>query len=390
MREITSAVEKWFSCDEGVAIAQVVKTWGSSPRRPGAMMAISSSGRIAGSVSGGCVEGAVVSSSEKCLTSNRSELLTFHASDAEAQGVGLSCGGSVDVLLTVWNQGLFELEAELAKLDAGYYRVTRLPVKGQAENTGQMFLLAEVASVEQAIRAKPEAQNRVTISQLGDDRFCVVLPHNHSVEGSVVNSIAAQLLSDFDGSAYQEAGMLNVKGKWFVAVVRPKAKIVCVGATHTSVFLCRFASIMGYKTTVVDPRRIFATDERFPFVDSLITEWPQEAFKHIAIDHQTAICALTHDPKIDIPALSIALKSDAFYIGSLGRPSTQVARYESLRELGYSDAQIGRISGPIGLDIGGKDPEDIALSVMAEISLVRRKPNATVKSMVDSAKRVAG
>ncbi len=152
--------------------------------------------------------------------------------------------------------------------------------------------------------------------------------------------------------------------------------------------LCEIAHVLGFRTIVIDPRRVFATGERFPGVDELVHAWPQEAFKAIPLTSNTAVCALTHDPKIDVPALSAALKSPAFYIGSLGRSTTQLSRYKALVEEGHTDEEIGRIFGPIGLDLRGREPSEIALSIMAEITAVRHGSPYQLTTMLESARKV--
>jgi xanthine dehydrogenase accessory factor len=164
---------------------------------------------------------------------------------------------------------------------------------------------------------------------------------------------------------------------------RTRPQLVCVGGTHVATFLTQIAYPLGYSTIVIDPRRLFVTENRFPHVDTLLHVWPQEAFRQIEITRETAICVLTHDPKIDVPALECALASPAFYIGSLGRPSTQRQRYRSLVKSGCSDEDISRIFGPIGLDLGGRSPEEIALAIYAEITATRYGRAAASRRMYE-------
>ena len=176
-------------------------------------------------------------------------------------------------------------------------------------------------------------------------------------------------------------------GAFFFARANPQPQLVCVGSVHISIHLTRMAKMLGYRTVVVDPRGAFATEERFPFVDELVHAWPQEAFKTLRLTSSTALCALTHDPKIDVPALAAALDSPAFYIGSLGRYTTQLSRYRQLVCEGYGDEAIGRVYGPIGLDLKGREPAEIALSVMAEITAVRHGGAFPMSMMLASARR---
>ena len=186
----------------------------------------------------------------------------------------------------------------------------------------------------------------------------------------------------------QDAGLVRpAAGAFFFARTRPQPLLVCVGSVHISIHLTRMAKMLGYRTVVVDPRGAFATEERFPFVDELGHAWPQEAFETLRLNEATALCALTHDPKIDVPALAAGLDSPAFYIGSLGRRTTQLSRYRQLVREGYSDEAIARVYGPIGLDLKGREPAEIALSVMAEITAVRHGATFPMSTMLASAQR---
>ena len=176
-------------------------------------------------------------------------------------------------------------------------------------------------------------------------------------------------------------------GTFFYARTNPQPVLVCVGSVHISIHLTRMAKMLGYRTVVIDPRGAFATKERFPFVDELVHAWPQEAFRALRLNESTALCALTHDPKIDVPALAAALDSPAFYIGSLGRFTTQLSRYRQLARLGYDDAAVARVFGPIGLDLKGRSPAEIALSIMAEITAVRHGGSFPSSTMLASARR---
>lgn len=180
---------------------------------------------------------------------------------------------------------------------------------------------------------------------------------------------------------------------WFFARVRPAPQLVCIGGVHIAMRLAEIAHVMGFRTVVVDPRRVFATGERFPGVDELVHAWPQEAFAEdgpVRLTANTAVCALTHDPKIDVPALQAALASPAFYIGSLGRSTTQLSRCRQLAGEGCPDEQIARIYGPIGLDLRGREPAEIALSIMAEICAVRHGSPYELSTMLETARGLEG
>lgn len=423
MREIRDDVRRWLAAGEGVALAQVTKTWGSSPRVPGACMAVTADGRIAGSVSGGCIEGAIAQVALDCLDGHLSSLEKFHASTRRAQEVGLSCGGNIEVFVSPLDEALFACEDALIAADADYVRVTAVeeaaaepeaadvspasdaepspqaardvdPSPASADSfesgapfVGLSFLLAGRGSAEAALARLDSAQaaGLARADVPGSADMVLIMPAdagNAAALAPVAAAVVARPLTASTGHVV-EGGL-----DWFFARMLSKPQLVCIGGVHIAVRLCEIAHVLGYRTVVIDPRGIFATDERFPAVDELVHAWPQEAFKDIPLTASTAICALTHDPKIDVPALLAALDSPAFYIGSLGRSTTQWARWRALREEGATDADIDRIFGPIGLDLRGREPAEIALSVMAEITAVRHGSPYELSTMLQSALKV--
>lgn len=411
MREIRDDVRRWL--DEGleVSLAQVTKTWGSSPRVPGSVMAVSVDGRMAGSVSGGCIEGAVAQVAIECADGHLSSLEKFHASTRRAQEVGLSCGGNIEVFVSRLDPASFALEEALLAADVDYVRVTAVEAlpepasacdgsgdpsragavagESDARLVGTSFLVAEEAALR---KAASEAADRLTCSSLSiaplGDGPCA-LAALEGVDPAVLEAVAAQVA---ERPRSESTGHVIEGGfDWFFARVQAKPQLVCIGGVHIAMRLCEIAHSLGYRTVVVDPRRVFATDERFPGVDELVHGWPQEVFGPegvVRLTAQTAVCALTHDPKIDVPALVAALESPAFYIGSLGRTTTQLARYRALREEGCKDEAIARIYGPIGLDLRGREPAEIALSVMAEITGVRHGCPYPLSTMAETAQRL--
>lgn len=380
MRELCKDVESWFNEGVRVALATVVKTWGSSPRAAGSVMAVDERGRMCGSVSGGCVEGSVVEAALDCLDSGSSSLEEFHATMEKAHEVGLSCGGSIDVLVANLDAGLFFAERSMIESNARYVRLA-VAKSTCADLLGQAILVAgpgrdgeggDCAGVE-----------RIELQNGGYAVVSTARPAAFSDE--TVQKAAAEALRR---TAREKTGTIALDTmELFFTRCDPVPQLVCVGGVHIAIHLARMASMLGYRTIVIDPRKTFSTAERFSFVDELVHEWPQEAFKHVELTSATAVCALTHDPKIDVPALSAALGSPAFYIGSLGRYTTQLSRYRELRECGHTDERIGRIYGPIGLDLRGKEPAEIALSVMAEITAVANGSELSSATMVESAHR---
>lgn len=431
MREISDDVRRWFDEGQAVALAQVTKTWGSSPRVPGSVMAVAGDSRLVGSVSGGCIEGAVAQVALECAGTPLSSLEKFHASTRRAQEVGLSCGGNIEVFVADLPRPLFALEESLLRSDEAYVRLTavetvfpdgcaadpspRIAAARESEGVaaGIMALAAEPAVLEQALALLAPADREALAVAQGDgvaiavasetaNRLTCLTDASGVAEGT--SQTAGRLTTrEAEGClavaeavasrpAFEDAGHVMADGvDWFFSRVRPKPQLVCIGGVHIAMRLAELAHIMGFRTVVVDPRRVFATGERFPGVDELVHAWPQEAFAEdgpVKLTANTAVCALTHDPKIDGPALVAALASPAFYIGSLGRSTTQLSRYRQLVEEGCDDEQVARIYGPIGLDLRGREPAEIALSVMAEICAVRHGSPYKLSTMLETAQQL--
>jgi xanthine dehydrogenase accessory factor len=340
MREILADVTNWISKDEQVALATVVRTWGSSPRRVGAKMALTPGAKISGSVSGGCVETAVFEAGIEALKSRRPQLLKFGVADDTAWEVGLACGGHIEVYVKPLDPVFFDhLRSELAARRT--FCVASI-VSGPSHLVGREILIEE---------------NQIQNS-LGDglDEIAQEKARYAMAEGQ-------SMLFDLE--------VKNETLQLFVDVENPPPTLVIIGGVHIAIALTALAKTLGFDTIVVDPRRAFGSAERFPHVDRLLQAWPQEAFKQISLNRETAIASLTHDPKIDDPALKIALKSRAFYIGALGSQKTQDKRRQRLSADGLTEEELDRLHGPIGLAIGGETPEEIALAIMSEIVATR-------------------
>ncbi|MFP4274851.1 MAG: XdhC family protein [Paracoccaceae bacterium] len=308
----------WHRAGRGAALATVVETWGSAPRRIGAQLAVSGDGEIEGSVSGGCVEGAVVAEALEAIEQGDARLLEFGVSDADAFAVGLACGGTIRVLVEPVGRAI--PEAMLVELVA--HRAARRPVAYVTDLEGR-------------------APRRLDITGWAE-RFRM------------------------DRSGVEE------DGRSFVAIHNPPLRLIVVGAVHIAQALLPMARIAGYDPVLVDPREAFASDTRFPG-ERLVHDWPDEALDAIGLDARTALVLLTHDPKLDDPALHRALRAEVFYIGALGSSRTHAKRVERLAAAGFSEAEIGRIHGPVGLDIGAAGPAEIALSILAQMTRVLRR-----------------
>lgn len=314
--DIPETALAWHRAGKGAALATVVQTWGSAPRRVGSQLAISGEGEIAGSVSGGCVEGAVVAEALDAIEDGRPAMLEYGVSDGDAFAVGLACGGTIRVL--VEPVGAVMPEALLAELVAA--RAAREPV---AYVTGL------------------EAERRL-VREGHAERFRM------------------------DRSGFEE------DGQTFVAIHNPPLRLIVIGAVHIAQALVPMARIAGFDPVIVDPRESFASAERFPG-ERLLHDWPDEALRAVGVDARTALVLLTHDPKLDDPALEVALAAECFYIGALGSTRTHAKRVERLASRGLSEAQIARIHAPIGLDIGAAGPSEIAVSILAEMLRVLRR-----------------
>ncbi len=300
----------WHQAGRGAVLATVVETWGSAPRRAGAQMAISGDGEIAGSVSGGCVEGAVAAAAEAALATGRGRLMEFGVSDGDAFAVGLACGGTIRVLVE--------------------------PV-GVVLRPDVLAALVEARAARRAVAYVCDAETGG-----GTLRF----------EG-----FAERFRMDRSG--------LEADGR-FVAIHSPPQRMIVVGAVHIAQALLPMARMAGFDPVVIDPRSAFGNAARFPG-ERIVDEWPDAALAAEGIDARTAVVTLTHDPKLDDPALQVAIGSEAFYIGALGSTRTHAKRVARLQEAGFAPDEIARISGPVGLDIGAATPGEIAVSVLAEV-----------------------
>lgn len=334
MRDILPDLDNWREENKPIALATVIQTWGSSPRRAGAKMALTPDGLITGSVSGGCVEGAVFESGVEALKSNRPQLLHFGVADETAWEVGLACGGSIDIFVKPLDTEFFDALHSL--LVEEHPAVVVTVVRGPQDILGCEMLVREDGSVKGSLHA--------------------------NLDGQAID-LARGALAQRESRRV----MLNDDTEVFIDVQLPPPTLIAVGGVHITIALMSLAKTLGYRTIVVDPRSAFGNEERFPNVDRLIQLWPQEAFQLIEITHSTAIAMLTHDPKLDDPALKIALPSPAFYVGALGSKTTQAKRRQRLLADGLTESQLKRLHGPIGLDLGAKTPEEIAMSIMSEI-----------------------
>ena len=340
MRDLLADYERLASTAR-VGRAVVTAVWGSAPRPEGSSLLATPDARMAGSVSGGCVENAAVEEIIGAIARGTPSTVSWGVSHERAWELGLSCGGTISVLVEP------AVRAEVlaaARSDAGSVVATVLSGRASAGSG----LVVDERGGHTAFGDFPSDLVRPTVAAAGD--------------------ALAKLTSRME-----TVGATGATTEIFLEVYPRRPTLLIFGGVHVATHLVHMAKPLGYRTIVADGREGFLTRERFPNADELILGWPEEVFARVGIDSATCICLLTHDPKFDEPALDAALRSPAVYIGAIGSRKTQQVRRERLRNAGYSEADVARLHGPIGLDLGGREPAEIALAILAEISAVRHK-----------------
>jgi xanthine dehydrogenase accessory factor len=350
MRDILKDVDQWVKEGEAVALATVIHTWGSAPRRVGAKMALTKSGKITGSVSGGCVESAVFEAGVQSLGNGQSQLLKFGVADETAWQVGLACGGRIEVFVQALDPAFLDLWKARLQSNRPFSVVS--VIDGPGDLLGKTMLVSE---------------DNVQLG-LGErlDQACIEKARAAQAEGR---------------SQSVELAWQGEQVRVFIETVKPTPALIMVGGVHIAIALTALAKTLGFQTVVIDPRRAFGNAARFPDVDRLIQSWPEEALSQVDVSSGAAVVMLTHDPKIDDPALKVVLNSPAFYIGALGSRATHEKRRRRLLADGVTSAQLDRLHAPIGLDIGAETPEEIALAIMAEIVAAQRQPSRSPEMM---------
>lgn len=345
MQEVIPEVENWRRQGLKVALATVVKAYGSAPRPAGAKMAVAETTDFAGSVSGGCVELAVIDEALEVLKTGRPKLVSYGITQDMLWEVGLACGGIIHVFIEPLDAAPQVYEVLKARLEAQAPAVAATVVRSE-RLLGRKALILDDGSV---------------VGSLGDPEL----------DGQVAADALGALEAERPELKVYRAGTEEVE-VFFDPYPAPP-KLVILGGVHTAIPLARMAKEVGFRVVVADPRAKFANRERFPTADEILVAWPDEALARVGVDRSTYIAILTHDPKIDEPALKAALNSPARYIGAIGARKTHAERVEKLRSWGFTDEQIGRIHAPIGLNIGAISPEEIAVSILAEVIAVRRQ-----------------
>lgn len=353
MLDVAEHLHRWIRADQDFAVATVVAVSGSAPRRPGAALAVDADGAAVGSVSGGCVEGAVYDSCQEALQSGRTVVQRFGYSDEDAFAVGLTCGGVIDILTTPVRRAdpcrpLFT--AALAAVCAGKTVALARVVDGPERFIGRGILVAADGSAQGTLGDGPE------LDRLAAAGARAQLDAGHTATVTV----------GMDGTYCGQALHLLVETS------APPPRMIVFGAIDFAAALVRLGKFLGYHVTVCDARPVFATWQRFPQADEVVVEWPHRYLESTDVDHRTLVCVLTHDAKFDVPLLEHALRLPIAYVGAMGSRRTHAERIRRLREVGMTDEQLARLRAPIGLDLKANTPEETALSIVAELVAVQR------------------
>jgi xanthine dehydrogenase accessory factor len=353
VREVLDELLRWWQAGEPAGLATVVAAFRSAPRAPGAAMLVGPHGAVSGSVSGGCVEGAVYELATEVIASGEPVLTRYGVSDDDAFAVGLTCGGVIDVFVqrvdrTSWPW----LDRVAAAVHDG--RPVAIATVTEHPDAGRLGA---------SLLVWPDATDGSLGSARVDDAVA------DDARGLLAAGRSTTLEYGPDGQR-RGAGM-----RVFVSSFAPRPRMLVFGAIDFAAAVARIGSFLGYRVTVCDARPVFATPQRFPAADEVIVDWPHRYLTAEAkagrLDGRTVITVLTHDPKFDVPLLEVALRLDVAYVGAMGSRRTHLDRLARLREAGLTDAELARLSSPIGLDLGARTPEETAVSIAAEIIALR-------------------
>jgi xanthine dehydrogenase accessory factor len=363
VRDVLPELVRWWRDGDAVGVATVVATFRSAPRPAGASMLVGPGGEAVGSVSGGCVEGAVYELSQEVVASGTPVLQRYGVSDDDAFAVGLTCGGILDVFVeTVSAQTFPELGAVADDIDAGR------PVA-----VATVIDHPDPAWVGRRLVVHPEDAGEPDAGSPGDSVAGVTLGSERADAAVTDDARGLLALGRTETLTYGPDGERRGEGmRVFVAAHAPRPRMLVFGAIDFAAAVAHVGSFLGYRVTVCDARPVFATTSRFPAADEVVVEWPHRYLTAEAdagrVDPRTVVCVLTHDPKFDVPVLEVALRlPEVAYVGAMGSRRTHEDRLERLRDAGLGDAELDRLSSPIGLDLGARTPEETAVSIAAEI-----------------------
>ena len=349
MRDILDPITKWWEANDTFGLATVVRTFSSAPREPGAAMAVSAAGEVVGSVSGGCVEGAVYELATEVTASGKPVLQRYGISDDDAFAVGLTCGGIIDIFVEPASRERFAYLGEIA------------------EDVRQGIPVAVATVIEGpglvgARRIIWEGQRTAGSLGAGDRLDAAV---DDDARGMLAQGLTAVRRYGPDGERRRDELAI------FVQSFAPAPRMLVFGAIDFAAAVAKAGKFLGYRVTVCDARPVFATKSRFPDADEVITDWPHRYLSGTTTDARTVICVLTHDPKFDVPLLEVALRRPAAYIGAMGSRRTHDDRLMRLREAGLTETELARLRSPIGLDLGARTPEETAIAIAAELIQLR-------------------
>jgi xanthine dehydrogenase accessory factor len=338
MREILPYLERWAGEGHTIAVGSVIERIGSAPRDPGAALAVSASGEVAGSVTGGCVEPAVIREATEVLNGSPGRICRYGLTDDEGFDVGLSCGGTIAVAVYPLDRSLLAPLGDAVANDTPVALTLRLADDRFGE---QRLVAGDGAGGDDPLEAAARS-----LLEIG--------------ESGVVETAAGELV--------------------FVESYAPRPQLYVFGASDHVASLVTTAKFLGYRVTVCDPRTTFMTRDRFPDADELVIEWPDRFLESAPVDARTAICLMTHDLKFDVPALKRALQTNAGYIGAIGSEKTRTERDARLRDEGVGEADLARVHQPIGIQIGARTPEEVAVTIAAQLiesNVIARAKRAT-------------
>jgi len=359
VREVLDDLLGWWRTGQPVGMGTVVATWRSAPRPAGAAMLVGPDGTAVGSVSGGCVEGAVYQTAQEVVESGQSTLQRYGVSDDDAFAIGLTCGGILDVYVERVDRSSFPSLGDVAESIQ-----TGEPV---AVVTCVADTCAESADVALRVGQRLVVWPERTAGSLGLERLDAAATDD--VRGMLASGRTGTIHYGHDGERRGDDLTL------FVASYAPPPRMIVFGAIDFAAAVARVGSFLGYRVTVCDARPVFATRRRFPDADEVVVAWPQRYLAAEAeagrVDERTVICVLTHDPKFDVPVLEVALRLPVAYVGAMGSRRTHDDRIARLKEVGMSGDEIARLASPIGLDLGARTPEETAVSIGAEIVALR-------------------
>jgi len=379
VRDILSRITKWWEADETFGLATVVRTYRSAPRDPGAALAVSSSAdhEVIGSVSGGCVEGAVYELSLDVCQTGSPVLQTYGVSDDDAFAVGLTCGGIIDIFVERVDRESFPSLGDVA---AAVERGEPVAVATVIAGPGQIGARRVIWAGDAVAGSGPDEVEGLAWEGgegLGRDSWQAgasgTLGSGPRLDAAVDDDVRGMLAQGLTGirryGAHGErrGDELSV----FVNSFAPAPRMLVFGAIDFAAAVARVGKFLGYQVTVCDARKVFATASRFPDADEVVVDWPHRFLAGTDVDARTVICVLTHDPKFDVPLLEVALRTPAGYIGAMGSRRTHDDRLARLREVGLTEEELSRLRSPIGLDLGARTPEETAVSIAAELIQLR-------------------